>query len=48
MTETVCKKINGVNNVILSVITGKTTREEAVEVTCSFNLVKAIRVRSLQ
>ena len=33
---------------MLSVITGKTPREEAVATTCSFNLVRAARARRLQ
>ena len=32
LTEVVCKKINGDNSVMFNVITGKTPREEAVEV----------------
>ena len=34
--------------VSLSVITDKSQKEEATEVTCTFNLVRAIRVRRLQ
>ena len=33
---------------MVSAITGKTPREEAVATTCSFNLVRAIRARRLQ
>ena len=40
--------MNGANSVMLSVITGKTPREEAVATSCSFNLVRAIRDRRLQ
>ena len=38
MTETVYKKVNGSNIVMFNVITGKTTREEAVETTCRGDL----------
>ena len=48
MTEAVRKKINGANSVMLSVITGKTPREEAAESTCSFNLVRTVRAMRLQ
>ena len=48
LTNEVKKKINGTNSQILSAITGKSYREEAVEATCSFNLLRAIRARRLQ
>jgi len=48
INEVVRKKINGANSVMVSAITGKTPREEAVATTCSFNLVRAIRARRLQ
>ena len=40
--------VNGANSVMLSVITGNTTRQEAVAESCSFKLVRAIRARRLQ
>ena len=48
LTAEVRRKINGANSQMLSVITGKTQREEASETTCSFNLVRAVRARRLQ
>ena len=44
----VWRKINDVNSVMLSVITGNTPRQQAVTTSCSFNLVHAIRARRLQ
>ena len=48
LTKEVKKKLNGANSQMLSAITGKSYREEAVEATCSFNLLRAIRARRLQ
>ena len=47
-TQEVKKKMNDTNSQMLNSITGKSCREETVESTCSFNLLRAIRVRRLQ
>ena len=43
----ICRKINGVNSQMVSVITGKTQHEEAKEGSKSFDLLRAIRARRL-
>ena len=43
----ICRKINGVNSRMVSVITGKTQHEEAKEGSRSFDLIRAIRARRL-
>ena len=48
ITDAIRRKINGANSRMLSVITGKTIRQEAIEESCTFNLVRAIRARRLQ
>ena len=48
INEEVRRKINGANSRMVSVITGKSQKEEATEATCTFNLVRAIRARRLQ
>ena len=44
----VMRQINGANSRMLARITGKTIPQEARPMTCSFNLVKAIRKRRLK
>ena len=41
LTKEVKKKLNGANSQMLSAITGKSYREEVVEATCSFNLLRS-------
>ena len=48
INEEVRREINGANSRMVSVITGKSQKEEATEATCTFNLVRAIRARRLQ
>ena len=43
----ICRKINGANSRMVSVITGRTQHEEAKEGSRSFDLIRAIRARRL-
>jgi len=45
MTDRVMRKLNNVNSLMLSSITGRTVQEEARSTTSSFDLVRHIRVR---
>ena len=48
LTSEVKKMLNGANSRILSVITGRTAHEEAIDGSSTFNLVRAVRARRLQ
>ena len=48
LTPPVMRQINGANSKMLARFTGKSIPQEARSVTCSFNLVKAIRKRRLK
>ena len=48
LTPPVMRQINGANSRMLARLTGKTIPQEARPLTCSFNLVRAIRKRRLK
>ena len=48
MTPQVMRLLNGVNNKMLSRFTGKTIPQEARPLSCSYNLVRAIRKHRLK
>ena len=45
LTDKVMRKLNNINSLMLSSITGRTVQEEARSITSSFDLVRHIRVR---
>ena len=48
LTPEACRRLNGANSRMLSIITGKSQHEEASESTRTVDLVRWIRVRRLQ